>query len=243
MQVVPYPALTLFVDFGDGRVVDDAGSRWMDSGVVGLAPGGARGRGRSIDCLQVRISPLVAHAVFGAGAEFSGAMVSLEELWGREAVRTRERMWEAGSWQERFAVAREMLLRGQSEGPAVDPEVAHAWRQMVRQQGRVRVAGLAEETGWSRKRLWSRFRSQVGLTPKRAAQLVRFDHAAHRLAAGEQSASVAATSGYVDQSHLHREVRAFTGVTPNAVAQAQWLDVDDVAWGRGRAGARRLRVG
>jgi AraC-like DNA-binding protein len=96
--------------------------------------------------------------------------------------------------------------------------------------GQVRVEQLAAELGWSRKRLWARFRSQIGLTPKRAAQLVRFDHAAHRLAAGHSAAQVAAESGYADQSHLNREVMAFAGVTPTAVAVAPWLAVDPVAW-------------
>jgi methylphosphotriester-DNA--protein-cysteine methyltransferase len=78
--------------------------------------------------------------------------------------------------------------------------------------------------------LWSRFGSQIGLTPKRASQLVRFDYVAHRLAAGHSAALVAADSGYVDQSHLHRDVMAFAGVTPTAVAVAPWLAVDPVAW-------------
>jgi AraC-like DNA-binding protein len=102
---------------------------------------------------------------------------------------------------------------------------------MVSLRGGVRVERLADEVGWSRKRLWSRFRSQIGLTPKRAAQLIRFDHVAHRLAAGDSAALVAAESGYADQSHLHRDVMAFTGVTPTAVAGAPWLAVDEVAWG------------
>ncbi|MEO3858261.1 helix-turn-helix domain-containing protein [Acrocarpospora sp. B8E8] len=93
----------------------------------------------------------------------------------------------------------------------------------------MRVDGLANEVGWSRKRLWSRFRSQLGITPKRAARLVRFDHAAHLLAAGHAAAGVA-ESGYVDQPHRHREVKAFAGLTPTAVAVAPWLAIDDVAW-------------
>ena len=101
---------------------------------------------------------------------------------------------------------------------------------MVASRGRVRVERLAAEVGWSRKRLWSRFRSQIGLTPKRSAQLIRFDDAAHRLAAGHSAALVAAESGYVDQSHLHREVMAFAGLTPTAIAVAPFLAVDDVAW-------------
>jgi transcriptional regulator GlxA family with amidase domain len=75
-----------------------------------------------------------------------------------------------------------------------------------------------------------RFRSQLGITPKRAARLVRFDHAAHLLAAGHAAAGVAVESGYVDQSHLHREIKEFAGLTPTAVAVAPWLAIDDVAW-------------
>jgi AraC-like DNA-binding protein len=97
-------------------------------------------------------------------------------------------------------------------------------------RGRARVDGLADEVGWSRKRLSARFRAQLGVTPKRAARLVRFDHAARLLAAGHSAAGVAAESGYVDQSHLHREVKSFTGCTPTAVAVAPWLAIDDAAW-------------
>ena len=56
----------------------------------------------------------------------------------------------------------------------------------------VRIEHLAAELGWSRKRLWSRFHSQIGLPPKRAAKLVRFDHAVHSLVAGQDAAGVAA---------------------------------------------------
>ena len=114
----------------------------------------------------------------------------------------------------------------------MDPEVAWAWDRITISQGRVRVEELAAEVGWSRKRLWSRFGSQIGLPPKRAARLVRFDHAAHRLAAGERAARVAAEGGYADQSHLHRDVVAFTGVTPATAAGGPWLAVDDLAWAK-----------
>ncbi|MFD3875878.1 helix-turn-helix domain-containing protein [Streptomyces sp. NPDC058623] len=71
---------------------------------------------------------------------------------------------------------------------------------------------------------------QRARSPKRTARLVRFDHAAHRLAAGHGAARVAAGSGYFDQSHLHRDALAFTTMTPATVVGQPWLAVDGIAW-------------
>jgi AraC-like DNA-binding protein len=138
-----------------------------------------------------------------------------------------------------------MLAQSLGVAPAregVSEVPADCWGQLEASCGEIRVERLAAETGWSRKRLWSRFRAQIGLSPKRAAQLIRFDHAAHRLAAGQSAALVAAESGYVDQSHLHRDVVAFAGKTPTAIAVEPFLAVDDVAWPAPRGGARVSRL-
>ena len=232
LGLVPFPAVTVAVDLGDDLlIVDEASGREQRGSVVaGLAPGGVRARGRGLECLQMRLSPVVAHAVLGASPELGGTVVALEDLWGQDAIRIRERLCAAASWDDRFAIAEAALGRRLEAGRAVDPEVAFVWAQTETSQGQVRVDELAADVGWSRKRLWSRFRSQVGLTPKRAARLVRFDHAAHRLAAGDSAALVAAESGYADQSHLHRDAMAFAGMTPTAVAVAPWLAVDHIAW-------------
>lgn len=235
LALVPHPAVTVLFDLGDQPFVveDGFGSQQRERVVVGLAPNRARGRGlasSSIECLQLRLSPMLAHAVLGASSELGGTVVALDDLWGRDAVRIQERLRAAGSWEDRFAIAEAALARRAEEGRVVDPEVTLSWGLMVASRGRVRVERLVAELGWSRKRLWSRFRAQVGLTPKRVAQLIRFDHAAHRLAAGHSAALVATESGYADQSHLHRDVVAFAGMTPSAVAVTPFLAVDDVAW-------------
>jgi AraC-like DNA-binding protein len=234
LRVVPFPAVTVAVDLGDGLVVVDevSGRQHRGSVVVGLAPGSLRVQGRGIECLQMRLSPAAAHAVLGGSAELSGSVLALDDVWGHDAARTQEQLRAVVSWDDRFAIAETAIARRLEAGRALDPEVAFVWGQMETSRGQVRVDGLAADVRWSRKKLWSRFRSQIGLTPKRAAQLVRFDHAAHRLAAGERAALVAAESGYGDQSHLHRDAMAFAGVTPTAVAVAPWLAVDDIAWAR-----------
>ncbi|MFI7538222.1 helix-turn-helix domain-containing protein [Streptosporangium sp. NPDC049376] len=244
LRMVPHPAVTLLLEFGAGSpVLDGAAGQQQRGSVVagpGLGSGGAvLARGENVECVQVRLSPVIAGAVLGVSpADLDGAVVSLGDLWGREASRIRERLCDAPSWQDRFALTDALLVRRYEAGPPVDPEVAWAWHRIVGSRGLARVDGLAAEVGWSRKRLWSRFRSQLGLPPKRAVRLVRFDHAAHRLVAGEGAAQVAADAGYADQSHLHRDVMAFTGTTPATVAGEPFLAVDDIAWPGREAPAR-----
>ncbi|MEV6136750.1 helix-turn-helix domain-containing protein [Nocardia sp. NPDC051990] len=224
--------MTLLLEFGArSPVVDDGTGRWRGSLAVGLGTGTRHVRGEQIECVQVRLSPLIAGAVLGASlAELTDAVVLLDDLWGREAARIREQLAETSSWTERFALIEVLLACRCTAGPAAEPEVVWAWRRIRAGHGLVRIDALADEVGWSRKRLWSRFQAQLGLPPKRAATLIRFDRAVHRLAAGIDPARVAADSGYADQSHLHRDIVAFTGITPTAVAGESWLAVDDIAW-------------
>lgn len=231
IEVIPYPALTIFLDFGDGSIVDAGNDLRIRGGVVtGLASAGVRGRGSAIDCLQLRLSPVVAHTVLNGATDLRDETVALTDLWGAEADRLAERLHGAGSWDDRFAIAGAAVADRFAAGRRVDPEIAFAWRRLVATRGQVRIERLAAETGWSRQRLWSRFRAQLGTTPKQAATLIRFDHAAHALAGGRSAAWVAAEAGYSDQSHLHREVAAYAGTTPAVIAAAPWLAVDDIAW-------------
>jgi AraC-like DNA-binding protein len=232
VQSVPHPAVTVVFEFGDGPLIieDAAGRPKRGSLAAGLAPA-VRVRGKDVACVQVRLTPMVAHTVLGVSpAELDRAVVDLDDLWGRDALRIRDRLGEMRSWDERFALTEAALVRRRAAGPTVDPEVAWVWDRIVVSRGWVRVEELADEIGWSRKRLWSRFRSQIGMPPKRAAKLVRFDHAAHRLSAGHGAARVAAEEGYVDQSHLHRDVLEFTGGTPSTMIDDTWLAVDHIAW-------------
>ena len=232
IAMVVHPSVTLLIDLGDrDRLAYDAPGRPAGGSVViGLLPGEFRARCQGAACLQVRLAPAVAAAVLGSPAALTGEVVRLSDVWGRDADRLEERLHAAGSWDERFAIVTSMLAARTPSRRPVDAEVAHAWRRTVATRGRLRVDGLAGEAGWSRKRLWSRFRAQLGISPKQAARLVRFDHAAHLLVAGHPAAGVAVESGYADQSHLHREMREFAGLTPAAVAVAPWLTIDDVAW-------------
>lgn len=232
IAMIPHPAVTVLVDLTHhGMVYNvDAGAR-SGSVVVGLSPGPVRvaapGPG---EVLQIRLSPITAVAMLGDPQVVGGAVTPLVDLWGHHSEIFAEQIRALPSWEERFAFMSRALSDRAALGLRAAPEIAYAWTQTARHRGRVRIDTLAAATGWSRQRLWSRFRAQIGLSPKRAAELVRFDHAARLLSAGRAPADVAHLAGYADQSHLHRQVKALAQTTPSAVATAPWLGIDDIAW-------------
>ena len=78
------------------------------------------------------------------------------------------------------------------------------------------VGALAQEVGWSRRHLVTRFRQQVGLPPKTIARVVRFEGLLRRVAGtgGAAWSRIAAECGYYDQAHMNRDFREFAGTTP-----------------------------
>ncbi|GAA1869648.1 AraC family transcriptional regulator [Pseudonocardia alni subsp. carboxydivorans] len=102
------------------------------------------------------------------------------------------------------------------------------WDRLSATAGRVGVAELAAETGWSRRHLQSRFRSQVGLTPGTVRRVLRFARAAELVGGGRDPlALVAAECGYADQPHLSREFRALAGISPAAFRAEQFPFLHD----------------
>jgi AraC-like DNA-binding protein len=190
--------------------------------------------------IQVALRPLGARALLGLPAgELAELDLPAETVLGGACAELRARTVAATSWPERFAILDEILLRragsaGAARSPA--PEVAWAWRQLLASGGTVRIADLAAGTGWSDRHLTGRFRTEIGLTPKAAARVIRFDRARHLMIRHAQSisgaapaparsardgyrlADLAAACGYFDQAHLAREFRSLAGCPPS-----QWL--------------------
>jgi AraC-like DNA-binding protein len=104
-----------------------------------------------------------------------------------------------------------------------DRVIRHAVGQWSRaEQGMPAVSVLARDIGLSERGFERRFLAQVGLTPVRFRRLARL-RAVLRLHAGglRDWAELAAATGYSDQSHLVRDCRAFTGLTPTEWAATQ----------------------
>jgi len=188
--------------------------------------------------IQVALRPLGARALLGLPAGgLAGLDVPAEAVFGRVCAELRDRIRALSGWPERFAVLDEILLRRAGRNPGIAPEVGWAWRQLLRAGGTPRVSELAAGTGWSERHLTSRFRAEIGLTPKAAARVIRFDRARKLLVRnlagatpGYRLADLAADCGYFDQAHLAREFRALAGCPPSRWLAEEFRNVQAGNW-------------
>jgi AraC-like DNA-binding protein len=186
--------------------------------------------------IQLHVTPAGARVLFAMpAAEVAADAVPLDALWGRAAGELLDRLDAAGSWPQRFAVLDRFLLRiaaGRAEVPSgLRDETAEAFRRLLVTGGRLGVASLAAEVGWSRRHLSDQFAAEYGLAPKEMARVLRFERSkAMFVRPGHPNlAVIAAECGFADQAHMAREWRALAGASPTQWLAAEGLPVLDHA--------------
>jgi AraC-like DNA-binding protein len=221
LREVPIPGVPLILNAGTPWEVADPGAAFerRDSFTAGLHVAPALVRSASSwDCVEVRLTPLGARRILGVPMhELANRTVALDELLPG-ARELEERLREARTWARRLDLVEAFLVRRLAGSAAPPPEVEWSWHRLRRAGGRVSIGALAAELGWSQRRLAARFRQHVGLAPKAAARVLRFDRAVRALGAARAGgiAAVALECGYADQAHLNREFRELAGITPGA---------------------------
>jgi AraC-like DNA-binding protein len=225
---LPSRHLPVMVSF-DRPVVSAAGdTRWAFAG-------GLHDRAATIvhdgnqHGMAIQLTPMGARTVLGLpGGVLAGTVVDLEDVLGAHARELYDRLAAASEWQTRFDIIDEVLVRAahrRLEDPPEPPsEVVRAWRRLVATGGGIEIGELAAEVGWSRRHLSEKFRAEVGLSPKVAGRVLRFERARHLLALPTRPglAAVATACGYYDQAHFTREWGELAGCTPT-----QWI-VDEL---------------
>jgi AraC-like DNA-binding protein len=119
-------------------------------------------------------------------------------------ARTTERMFEA---------AQEALLILATPQFKLAPKTRAATARIRTSKGNVRIAALAESLGTSPRTLERWFDTELGISPKQYARIVRFNSVLAAVAAGEraQLVELAVEGGYFDEAHLLLDVRRLAG--------------------------------
>lgn len=175
--------------------------------------------------IELRLSPLGAYRLFGQPMdELANRTVTLDELGPLWRSVSDEQFQTLPTWEARFALLEDALHTRLEQGRTPSPELLWAWRQLQTSGGKVSIADMGRELGWSAKRLITRFREEIGVTPKQAARLIRFERAveAPTFRTDADWCEFAQEHGYYDQSHLINEFQRFGGDTPQRLAR-RWM--------------------
>lgn len=190
--------------------------------------------------IQLQIEPLAARTLFGVRAsDLVGGFDGLEVL-GSRGSELWEQVGAESSWSRRRTMIERALRRWSSRTPGtnamrgsgaqgttgacgtVRPDVAEAWRLILASQGRIGMDDLAARVALSSRQLRTEFGRELGIGPKRAARLARFESAlamtaaAVHLGRAPHLTEIAAEAGYADQAHFTREFGVFAGSAPTA---------------------------
>jgi AraC-like DNA-binding protein len=150
----------------------------------------------------------------GLVSEIADTHIGLETIWGSEARRLREQLYEAPTADLRLQILEHAFQSRLSRGKELRRDVRYALSCLKRCA--IPIGELAKELGLSHRRFIEVFTTQVGMTPNLFRRVRRFQRTA--LLAGGTSAlnwgELSLDCGYFDQSHMIRDFQAFSGFTP-----------------------------
>lgn len=149
-------------------------------------------------------------------AELTNETAALDALHHADLLQLSERMAEADSMTRRIAILETWLIKRLARGMECDPLIPASLDALRTSGGSLAIRTLAESFAISQRHLERLYQRQVGMSPKKYAQLLRVETA--RLALKDMhlptTTDLAVELGFYDQSHFIREFQAVIGMTP-----------------------------
>lgn len=214
--VLPSGRMQLLVNLAGGGLgdFDLSGAPLSRTGALALqgptiAPRMLDARRQAAIC-GVSFRPGGAAFLAGAAPELTDRVVDLDHFWPGCAGRLFDRLCGEAD-PHRLLDRLERALAWRLGGVAPDAAFARAAAMLGHGH---RVADVQAALDLSPHRLRRLFREQTGVAPKQFARIERFRRLVRRLPGRASWAELALELGYVDQAHMIREFRAFSGTSP-----------------------------
>jgi AraC-like DNA-binding protein len=155
----------------------------------------------------------------------------------------RNRLGESSSFAERVGHANYHLLR-RCPAATVRGDVTAAALALRSRSGNLRISGLVAQSPLSARQFERVFASQVGMSPKLYARVVRFEAALKRnkQAPALRWTDVAHDVGYYDHMHMVHDFELLAGATLSSIAPEVDKIVTNPIERAGRSDARLERV-
>ena len=170
-----------------------------------------------------------------SAGEFAEQDVALEQLWGRCAMDLREQLILAPTPKAKILLLQRLLHERLSFDRPPHRAVPEALARLETGASPLKQSDLAAGLGLSHRRFIEVFTDSVGLSPKVYARLRRFQIALGVIhgTRGLDLADLAYDCGWYDQSHMIRDFKQFSGLTPLEYARLKGEHLLHVPVGEG----------
>lgn len=142
----------------------------------------------------------------------------LDSLATLNLVGLHARLYESPSLASRINLLETWLLRLLARGKERSPLIPYSLTLLRSGSGQASIPTIAQKLAVSQRHLERLYQSQVGMSPKQYARLLRVESARLALKQGAHHTitELAVELGFYDQPHFIREFRAVVGMTPSA---------------------------
>lgn len=146
--------------------------------------------------------------------EFKDCSIELSSFMNPISIRALEsRILETSKNSERVNILQNFLVQ-LLKCPVPDSLVMQSTFKINQDKGNVEVNKLSKIFCLSRRQYIRRFKNSVGISPKKFANIVRFQKAIYFQRMGLSWTRIADECGYYDQPHFIKEIKAFSGFSP-----------------------------
>lgn len=193
--------------------------------VIGPTTGACRTRASGpILLVGMGLQPAGWFAMLGidASAMINRALDGVQ-LFGAAMTRAAEAMRAAGDVDSRIAIAADFVRQSIAADESRSLDFARCIDAWLAGSASPDLDELSAATGLSRRQIERRCNALYGAPPKVLARKYRALRAASALASGTATLDTLLADGFYDQSHLIREMKRFTGLTPRQMREQPTL--------------------
>jgi len=150
--------------------------------------------------------------------EIQDLIIRTEDIFGKDGLQLAERLFDENTAEEKIRILNaffiELFLR---QTLKTEIFISPTLNFIFRNKGIVTLRQLVKFTGYTERHIERKFLEAIGMTPKRFINIVKLHNFLKHLndKGGETNLTqIAYEAGYADQSHLIKEFKRHTGMTP-----------------------------
>lgn len=158
--------------------------------------------------------------------ELKDQTLSLVDLFGQEARDLEEQVISAASIELAIGHIEKLLRKRMMESSDLNMEISMAMEVIYQHHGIISIDQLLQILPVTEKQLERKFREHIGISPKRFADTIKFQHFLKLLQKQSDKGKIAEliyVSGYYDQAHLNNNFKRMTGLSPRQYKYSEQL--------------------